>query len=195
MYKAIIFITIILLALVACNGASPADVPTDPVPPELDQEGIENRGTMGEDAPYDARFIDAMTEHHLAATRMAEQALQESERPEIRQMAQSILDAQQREIAQMAQWRQSWYPALGATTAAHDMHMGTMEIPGDDRIPFDQRFITAMIDHHRAAVEMAREAQTGAQNPELQQLAAEIVTAQEAEIAQLEQWQQEWYGP
>ena len=56
---------------------------------------------------------------------------------------------------------------------------------GDTSQPFDQRFITAMIAHHNGAIEMAREAQTKAEHPEIKQLAEAIIKAQEAEVAQL----------
>lgn len=67
-------------------------------------------GDLGKaDAEFDLRFINAMIPHHEGALAMAEQALEKSERPELRQVAQNILDTQQAEIDQMQQWRQAWY--------------------------------------------------------------------------------------
>ena len=60
--------------------------------------------------PFDLAFIDAMTPHHESAIEMANVALQESENPEIREIAQGIVEAQESEIAQMEQWRAEWYP-------------------------------------------------------------------------------------
>jgi uncharacterized protein (DUF305 family) len=124
---------------------------------------------------------------------MAEQALQESERPEIKQLAQNIIDTQQQEIDRMTAWREQWYPDL-APSGGMSMDMGDMEISTDTSLPFDQRFITAMISHHKGAIAMAQEAQTLAEHAELKQLASEIIEAQEAEVAQLEEWQREWFG-
>lgn len=62
------------------------------------------------DAGFDGRFLDAMIPHHEGALVMAQQALEKSDRPEIRQLAQNILDSQQREIAQMQQWKRELLP-------------------------------------------------------------------------------------
>lgn len=61
------------------------------------------------DAQFDLRFINAMTPHHEGALVMAQDALNKSKRPEIKQLAQNILQSQQAEIEQMQQWRKAWY--------------------------------------------------------------------------------------
>ena len=58
---------------------------------------------------------------------------------------------------------------------------------------FDLRFIDAMTPHHQGGVEMAKEAQQKSKRPEIQKLAAEIITAQDKEINQMKQWRQAWY--
>jgi uncharacterized protein (DUF305 family) len=60
--------------------------------------------------PFDRAFIDAMIPHHQSAIEMANVALEESEDPEIREIALGIVDAQKREIEQMTSWRDEWYP-------------------------------------------------------------------------------------
>lgn len=66
---------------------------------------------VAEDAtkPYDLRFIEAMIPHHEGAIAMAQDALENATRTEIRELAQAIIAAQEAEIAQMKQWRLSWY--------------------------------------------------------------------------------------
>jgi len=149
--------------------------------------------TQVTNAPYDAQFIDGMTIHHQGAVTMAEQALQESQRPEIKQLAQNIIATQNSEIEQMAAWRKEWYPDV-ATTRGTGGHMGDMELSSDTSIPFDQRFIAAMIGHHNGAIAMAQEALTKAEHGEIKQLAQNIITAQEAEVKQLQKWQQAWFA-
>jgi uncharacterized protein (DUF305 family) len=153
--------------------------------------GVHGDTTTG-DAPFDALFIDGMTEHHRGAITMAEQALKESQRPELRQMAQNIVTSQQQEIDQMANWRKQWYPNL-APTDGIGMDMGTMEISPDTSKPFEARFIDAMISHHNGAIEMAKEAQTKAEHSEIKTLAEAIIKAQETEVTQMRQWQSEWF--
>jgi uncharacterized protein (DUF305 family) len=152
-----------------------------------------NMGGMMGEGPYDALFIDSMIMHHEGAITMAQQAQTEAERPEIKQLAEAIITAQEREIAQMQQWRTAWFPDL-ADTQGMGMDMGTMEVADDPSKPFDQRFIEAMIPHHEGAIMMAKDAQQNAERAEIKQLAGEIITAQEAEIAQMRQWLKEWYG-
>lgn len=149
--------------------------------------------TAQANAPFDAMFIDSMIMHHEGAISMAEQALKEASRPEIKSMANDIIRAQKSEITQMRQWRDSWYPNL-ADTGGMGMDMGDMEVSTDSSKPFDQRFIEAMIPHHEGAIAMAKEAREKASHAELKTLANNIVTAQEGEIAQLTKWKKDWFG-
>ncbi|HEY9801887.1 MAG TPA: DUF305 domain-containing protein [Leptolyngbyaceae cyanobacterium] len=63
----------------------------------------------GADAEFDLRFINAMIPHHEGAVVMAQDALQKSQRAEIKNLAQAIIKAQQGEIKEMKQWRTAWY--------------------------------------------------------------------------------------
>ncbi|MDX2240365.1 MAG: DUF305 domain-containing protein [Leptolyngbyaceae cyanobacterium bins.302] len=58
---------------------------------------------------------------------------------------------------------------------------------------FDLRFIDSMIPHHEGAVVMAKAAQQQSKRPEIQKLAADIIKAQDKEIAQMQQWRTAWY--
>ena len=57
---------------------------------------------------------------------------------------------------------------------------------------FDEAFINGMIEHHRGAIDMAQLAPDRAEHSEIEQLAEEIVEAQEAEIAEMERWRTQW---
>ncbi len=59
---------------------------------------------------------------------------------------------------------------------------------------FDQAFIDMMVPHHQSATEMAKLAQERAEHEELRTLAGEIIAAQDAEITQMRDWRQEWFG-
>ena len=165
-----------------------------------DMSGMAGMGDMGgmnmsPDTAFDIRFIDSMLPHHQGAVAMAQQALQQAEHPEIKQMAQQIIDAQQAEIKQLQDWRGAWYPNAAATEGMQ-MDMGSgmnmMEVPAGDQ-PFDLRFIDAMIPHHQDAIMMAQEAQAKAEHPEVKQMAQQIIAAQQAEIKQLQDWRTAWY--
>jgi uncharacterized protein (DUF305 family) len=49
-----------------------------------------------------------------------------------------------------------------------------------------------MIPHHEGALTMAKDALVKGSNEEIKSLARQIVEAQEAEIAQMKQWQEAW---
>ncbi len=195
----------IVAALTACAGATPAPGATPaatPQPSATPPSATEHmghsmeHGAMSAGAPFDAMFIDSMIVHHEGAITMANQALSEAQRPEIKQLARAIIEAQQREIAQMKQWRAAWYPDLVdtgglKTDEGHAMDMGPMSVPAGDA-PFDIRFIDAMIPHHESAIMMAQMAQQRAERPEIKQLAEAIIRVQSAEIEQMKQWRAAW---
>jgi len=119
---------LLLLILAACSQ-TPAPTP---------MSGMDH-STMNmppADVPYDALFIDSMIVHHEGAVTMARQALQESQRPEIRQLAEAIIATQEAEITKMKAWRQIWYPDVPPTDGM-GMEMGPMTV-AEGNAPFDQ---------------------------------------------------------
>lgn len=60
---------------------------------------------------------------------------------------------------------------------------------------YDKAFLANMIAHHQGAVDMAKLAQTNAKHAELKSMADDIVSAQEAEIAEMTKWQSSWGYP
>lgn len=72
-----------------------------------------------------------------------------------------------------------------------DMNRALEGKTGDE---FDQAFLAEMIVHHQGAVGMAQAALTNAKHQEIKDLAAEIIRAQEKEIAQMQEWQKNWYS-
>mgnify|MGYP002777005340 CR=1 FL=1 len=160
------------------------------------------------DANYDLRFIDAMRMHHEGAIQMAKEAQQKSKRPQIKKLASSIIADQNREINQLQQWRQAWYPKAGDKPMAYDTKMGRMMQMSSNQMQgmmmmgdlgaadskFDLRFMNAMIPHHEGAVTMAQDALKKSKRPEIKQLAKDIITAQQKEIAQMKQWRKAWYN-
>lgn len=57
---------------------------------------------------------------------------------------------------------------------------------------YDSMFISHMIEHHQAAVDMSRLSEQNAKHDEIKRLSREIIAAQEKEIQQMRQWQQQW---
>lgn len=86
-------------------------------------------------------------------------------------------------------------PSIDHSTMDHGrMNHGNMAMDlGPADVNFDLRWIDAMTPHHQGAVEMAKEAQQKSKRPEIKQLAADIIKAQNQEIAEMIQWRQAWY--
>jgi uncharacterized protein (DUF305 family) len=71
------------------------------------------------------------------------------------------------------------------------MMMGPQQLAHSD--PFDKAFIDAMIPHHQSAIEMAKVAYEKSDNPQIKELAQNIMSAQQEEIEQMNRWRHQWY--
>lgn len=58
---------------------------------------------------FDKMFLEMMTSHHQGAIDMANLALVNSERKEIKDLANDIISAQEKEIEMMENWLESWW--------------------------------------------------------------------------------------
>ncbi len=89
------------------NQNSPKPGPNDHMHSAMEgmMMGLDNlKGTQ-----FDQAFIDQMIIHHEGAIEMAEAALENAERQEIKDLAKAIIEAQTKEIEQMKTWRTDWY--------------------------------------------------------------------------------------
>ncbi len=157
------------------------------------------RQMVMEDGRYsDERFIDAMVPHHQGAVEMAEVALQNAEHEEIRSLADDIVIAQEAEIEELKTIKREKFGTSEVPMKMDPEEMRSMGMMADPqelakKEPFDRAFIDAMIPHHQSAIEMARVALEESRVPEIEELAEEIVRAQQREIEQMRQWREEWY--
>lgn len=164
-----------------------------------DGSGGTASGMLMEDGEYsDERFIDAMVPHHQGAVEMAEVALENAEHEEVRQLAENIISTQEAEIEELKEIKQEEF---GTSRVPMNMEAGQMEEMGmtpDPRSlaeeePFDRAFIDGMIPHHESAIQMAGVALDRSDNPRVEDLAGNIVQAQEREISQMQAWRTDWY--
>ncbi|WP_310481968.1 DUF305 domain-containing protein [Chamaesiphon sp. VAR_48_metabat_403] len=70
---------------------------------------------------------------------------------------------------------------------SHNMDVG----PADAN--YDLRFVDSMIPHHQGALVMAQEVIQKSKRPELVKFAKAIISEQQKEIAQMQQWRKQWY--
>jgi uncharacterized protein (DUF305 family) len=145
----------------------------------------------------DRAFIDAMVPHHQGAVEMAEVALENAEHQQIRDLSEDIVSAQEAEIEELKSIKKEQYGTseVPMEMSAQEMQMMGMTDPQElaNKEPFDKAFIDAMIPHHQSAIEMANVALEESKNPQIRQIAEDIVSAQMREISQLQRWRQQWY--
>lgn len=137
---------------------------------------------------------------------MAQDALQKSNRPEIKQLSQAIINAQEKEISELGAWRTAWYSNAGNEPMMYSAEMGHM-MPMTEEMPssmmmqgnlgtaddqFDLRLINAMIPHHQGAIDMARQVLEKSDRAEIKELAQNIVDSQQQEIDRMQQWRKDW---
>lgn len=145
----------------------------------------------------DKAFIDAMVPHHERAVEMAEVALDEADRPQIRDVAEDIVSSQRSEIRMFGEIRERKYGSAEPTTEMNEEDMRAMSMSDPRELakarPFDKAFIDEMIPHHQSAIAMAEVARKETKDPEIRKIAEDIVSAQEREIEQMEGWREQWY--
>lgn len=73
------------------------------------------------------------------------------------------------------------------------MHSMSASLEGKKGVEFDKAFIDEMIVHHEGAVDMAEQALKNADHQEIKDLANDIITAQNKEIAQMKNWRELWF--
>ncbi len=152
----------------------------------------------------DSAFAQGMLGHHIGAVDMAKIELKYGTDPEMRALAQEIIDAQQPEIEQMQKWLES-HPDISApiaeTGAMQQAYAQGMNAMHDEMMlgiadpVADMAFARGMLPHHKGAVDMAQVQLQYGKDPEMRQLAQQIIDAQQPEIEQMQNWIKSNGGP
>lgn len=187
----------VLLALAGCSTEPSGTSPTaGSSMPAMHPEG---GGMMSGTAPAataehtaaDTKFIQSMIPHHEQAVKMSEIMLQKKDLPaSITDLATKIKAAQAPEIEMMTGLLKSWNesPTMGA---GHSMEglMGEddlKELEATQGTDAAKVFLRQMIAHHEGAVKAAKAETAQGTNPDAVRLSEDIVTAQEAEIKEMQ---------
>lgn len=140
---------------------------------------------------FDTAFINSIIEHHMAATAMAKYVDNEAPHDEIKKLANSIITSQSQQISDL----QNIAIAQGYNLQPPDPQMlddMTAMLKGKTGADLEKQFMSDMIKHHQAALDMAKPAATNASNADIKQIASNIITEQTKEIDQLKSWGQQW---
>ncbi|GAA2165113.1 uncharacterized protein (DUF305 family) [Humibacillus xanthopallidus] len=151
----------------------------------------------------DVTFATDMIPHHQQAVEMADLAAERASDAQVKRLAVAIKAAQDPEIQTMSGWLSTWGQPVPSDTDGHDMSDmdhgdgATMEgmmtdeemqrLAAASGAAFDRLWLELMIKHHMGAVAMAETATASGKNADVVALAQEIITAQKAEIATMQQ--------
>ena len=73
----------------------------------MDEMMLGFRGKTGEE--YEEAFLRGMIVHHIGAINMAEELLEQTDRPELVELANDIITSQSSEVEQMRSWLSEWF--------------------------------------------------------------------------------------
>ncbi|MCI3271806.1 DUF305 domain-containing protein [Streptomyces cylindrosporus] len=152
--------------------------------------------STGDHNGQDVSFAQGMIPHHQQALEMARLAAGRARSAQVKDLAARIEKAQDPEIRTMSGWLKTWGEEVPSAMPGMDHSadsgmtgmMDTKDMTALEKASgaeFDTMFLTMMIEHHKGAVEMAEaEKSKGSYGPATS-LADDIVTAQTAEITEM----------
>ena len=141
----------------------------------------------------DVMFAQMMIPHHEQALVMSRIVLDtEGVDPAVVDLATRIEGAQEPEITTMEGFLAEWGASTTGDHSGHEMDgmLSDEEIQAleaADAATVSRLFLEGMIAHHEGAVDMAEAELADGKNPEALALAQEIIDAQEAEIAEMQE--------
>ncbi|MFF8913189.1 DUF305 domain-containing protein [Streptomyces sp. NPDC015032] len=194
------------LTLVACGSSDDSDGSAVPGTRHGSGSASASATPGGAFNDADVKFAQQMIPHHQQAVDMAKLADGRAADSEIKELAAAIEKAQDPEINTMKGWLTSWGKPLAESSSSPAMG----DMPGMDHgsdggsgMPgmmsgkdmsdleaakgkeFDKQFAQLMIGHHEGAVTMAEDERKNGANADAKKLAGAVVTAQTAEIEQM----------
>lgn len=185
------------LALAGCSA--PSATPSSSTSSASSMPGMDHGpGMMSSSAPAaadhnaaDTMFAQGMIPHHEQAVEMSETMLKKQDIPaSVTDLATRIKAAQAPEIETMTGWLKTWNesPTMGAGHTMDGM-MGENEMKQLESAQGTEGaklFLKQMVAHHQGAVMMAKHEMSQGKNADAIQLSKDIVTAQEAEIKEMQ---------
>lgn len=139
----------------------------------------------------DVTFAQTMIPHHTQAVEMSDTMLKKKDIPaSVTALATKIKAAQGPEIETMSGWLKSWNEST-TMPSGHSMD-GMMSDADMQKLDAAQGsdaarlFLKQMFAHHEGAIMMAKTENTAGQNTEAVKLSKDIVSAQEAEIQEMQ---------
>jgi len=151
----------------------------------------------------DVTFVQMMIPHHRQAVEMSALAPRQGADPKVKALAERIDAAQTAEISSMQSWLKRHGHGTRGDHGGHGGHGRPAASPSHADMPgmaspeemarlqdarggeFDRLYLNLMIKHHEGALVMARKVLAEGADVQIQQMAKEIVTTQNAEIVRM----------
>ena len=139
----------------------------------------------------DAMFLQMMIPHHTQAVVIAEYAITNSKNEQVVKIAKQIKSDQAGEITQMTKWltddnqsTQAGHSMASMSGMLSEAQLNTLKT--SKGASFDKLFLNSMIEHHQGALQMVGMIENS-KVAALRDFATAISTAQQAEIAQMQE--------
>ncbi|MEW1981843.1 DUF305 domain-containing protein [Citricoccus sp. NPDC079358] len=179
----------------ATSSAAATSTTTDTAAPSATATGSAEE-ISAEHNDADVMFAQMMLPHHEQAVEMSEMLLAKDDVPaEVADFAQRVIEAQGPEIERMNAMLTAWDAEPMAEMEGMDHGGMSGMMSEEDMAALEEAqgteaarlYLDQMTAHHEGAVDMAQDQVDNGQNPQAVALAEQVITAQEAEIAEMEQ--------
>ncbi|NKE56649.1 DUF305 domain-containing protein [Lentzea sp. PSKA42] len=147
---------------------------------------------------HDVQFAQEMIAHHQQAVDMAKMVPGKTTNAKVTDLAKRIEGAQDPEIKTMTAWLSKWgaSPTVSSMPGMDHGSMGSgngmmtaeemAKLGKATGAEFDRMWMEMMIKHHQGAIDMSKTHIEKGSNAESKKLAQDIITAQQAEITEMQ---------
>ncbi|WP_431230711.1 DUF305 domain-containing protein [Paenarthrobacter nicotinovorans] len=179
------------IALAGCASGSGAGSSGTSMPMDHGSSSASAPVAAAEHNAADVTFAQMMIPHHAQAVQMSEMMLKKQDIPAaVTALATKIKAAQGPEIDMMTGWLKSWNePTMMSTGHSMNGMMGDEDmnkLAAAQGTEAARLFLQQMTAHHEGAIMMAKTENTAGKNADALKLSKDIVSAQEAEIQEMQ---------
>jgi uncharacterized protein (DUF305 family) len=172
--------------LLAGCGSKTTPSSTTTTPPPAASSAAPNPQQQHDQA--DVVFLQNMIPHHAQAIAMSQTAGNQATSPQVKGLATRIETEQSPQTQQMSDLLTAWgTPTPAIASVGTGGGLGHGQTPATmSGATFDRMFLQVMIVHHQDAVTMSQTELAQGSNPATRNLAQQIISAQQAEISEMQ---------
>jgi uncharacterized protein (DUF305 family) len=136
----------------------------------------------------DLRYINAMIAHHQGAILLAEQAEENTSRPEIKELAAAIKKGEPELIQELYDLKKTMYNDTYQVPEPTVANLGSADKNAD------LRFLNALIAHHEAGIMMTEEIRVKSSDNRILDNADAVENFLKGSLMTLKEWRTAWYN-